>query len=383
MALSKPRSSKEPRGNISKNSSKTNNDDWINFLKKKKDNLSEPEARNNVSKLEQTLKEAREKLRKAEETLHKEQQAHNETKKKSGNNIGKNDDIHNLLSQEKIKNKGLLIELKELRKITENLEGKNEERVKDLQRENARTVLELNKLKAWKEEALTKMAASEKFCESQTRQIDKLREENSNLEKSSDENSLKIKKMLKKKEFEIELLKGDLKMNNQIIGNMRTELDEMYVNKTINEGQDMTSIENVREVPNQPIQSPNTSILKKRKRFPMESFVSVKKPRADDTSNREPINDEKNEDHNEEIKQEIVVLDEKIGQENSADTHRDFVEDVLDEIFENIDYNKKKLNLKNDEDLNISRTGERSIDDDDDGDCWFIRELLVNMIDDL
>ena len=131
LALSKPRSSKEPRGAISKNSSRTSNDDWINFLKKRKDNLSELEGRDKVTNLEQSLKEEREKLRKAEETLDKEKQAHNETKRKSGNNVGQNVDTHNLLSQEKIKNKGLLDELSSLRKKTENLEGKNEERMKD------------------------------------------------------------------------------------------------------------------------------------------------------------------------------------------------------------------------------------------------------------
>ena len=62
LALSKPRSTKEPRVNISKNSTRTNNDDWINFLKKRKDNLSELEGRDKVTKLEQTLKEERKKF---------------------------------------------------------------------------------------------------------------------------------------------------------------------------------------------------------------------------------------------------------------------------------------------------------------------------------
>ena len=72
LALSKPRSSKEPRGASSKTSSRTNNDDWINFLKKKKDNHSEVEAGDKVTKLEQSLKREREKLRETEEILRKE-----------------------------------------------------------------------------------------------------------------------------------------------------------------------------------------------------------------------------------------------------------------------------------------------------------------------
>jgi len=364
LALSKPRSTKEPRVNISKNSTRTNNDDWINFLKKRKDNTSELEAPDNITKLEQTLKEEREKARNAVETLGKEQQAHRETKAKSGYNIGQNDDIRNLLNQEKLKSKGLLDELNSLKKKTENLEGKNGEKIKDLQRENTRTVLELNKLKAWKEEALTRIAASTRLCENQhTNQIEKLREEN--------ENNMKAKKMLKelsvslkKKEFEIELLKGDLEKKNQIIGNMRTELNEMYVSKNINEGNDknMTSIENVREAPNRAIRSPNTSIVKKRKLDSMEYSASIKKLRADDGGNRKPKSDDQNGDAVKEIKQEMVVLEEQIVHEK--DTHRALVGDVLDEIFENIDYGEKKQD---------------SVGDD----SWFIKRLLVNMIDDL
>ena len=393
LALSKPRSSKEPRGTISKNSGRTNNDDWINFLKKKKDNLTELEGRDRVTKLEQSLKEEREKLRRSEETLHKEQLAHNETKRKSGNNAGQNVDSRNLLAQEKIKNKGLLDELSSLRKKTDNLGAKNEERIKELQRENARTVLEVKELKAWKEEALSKMSASAKFCESHhTSQIEKLRLENSNLQNLCDENSLKVKKMvkelsvsLKKKEFEIELLKGDLEKKNQIIHNMRTELDEMCVNKNINEGNDksMTSTENVRQVPNKTIASPNTSTLKKRKRFPMESFVSVKKARADDKSCRELIN-EQNEGPLKYLKQEMVVFDETIGPEEAVATCGDFVEDILEEILENIDYNKQKEERKTLEDatdITDIPSGDTLVEND--SDIWFIRELLVNMIDNL
>ena len=393
LALSKPRSSKEPRGTISKNSGRTNNDDWINFLKKKKDNLTELEGRDRVTKLEQSLKEEREKLRRSEETLHKEQLAHNETKRKSGNNAGQNVDSRNLLAQEKIKNKGLLDELSSLRKKTDNLGAKNEERIKELQRENARTVLEVKELKAWKEEALSKMSASAKFCESHhTSQIEKLRLENSNLQNLCDENSLKVKKMvkelsvsLKKKEFEIELLKGDLEKKNQIIHNMRTELDEMCVNKNINEGNDksMTSAENVRQVPNKTIASPNTSTLKKRKRFPMESFVSVKKARADDKSCRELIN-ELNEGPLKYLKQEMVVFDETIGPEEAVATCGDFVEDILEEILENIDYNKQKEERKTLEDATVIidfSSGDTLVEND--SDIWLIRELIFNMIDNL
>ena len=390
LALSKPRTSKEPRGAISKNSSRTNNDDWINFLKKRKDNLSEPDGKDKNPKLEQTLKEQRQKLRETEEALHKEQQAHTETKRKSGNNVGQNDDIRHILTQEKKKNKGLLDELSSLRKKIENLEGKNEERIKGLQRENAGTVLELKELKAWKEEAMKRIASSVKFCENQhTSQIEKLRVENRNLEKLCDENGTKEKKMLKevslslkKKEFEVDLLKGDLEKKNQIIQSLRTELDEMYVKRNINEGngKNVTSTENVLEWPNKTLSSPNTSILKKRKRFSMESVVSVKKARAADLSDRDTRYDEE-QNEVKHIKQEMVVLDETIEPEEATDTQLDFVEDILDEIFEKIDYIKQKP--KTSEDLTVTDSSARESLDDGDDDCRFIRELLVSMIDNL
>ena len=124
----------------------------------------------------------------------------------------------------------------------------------------------------------------------------------------------------------------------------------------------MTSIENVREVPNKAVRSPNTSIVKKRKLDSMEYSASIKKLRADDGGNRKPKSDDQNEDPVKEIKQEMVVLEEQIVHEK--DTHRALVEDVLDEIFENIDYGEKKQD---------------SVGDD----SWFIKRLLVNMIDDL
>ena len=74
----------------------------------------------------------------------------------------------------------------------------------------------------------------------------------------------------------------------------------------------------------------------------------------------------------------MVVFDETSGPEEAADTHGDFVKDILDEILENIDYNKKKR-----ENIQIPdfSSGETLVEDD--GDFWFIRELVVNMIDSL
>ena len=237
---------------------------------------------------------------------------------------------------------------------------------------------------------MKRIASSVKFCENQhTSQIEKLRVENRNLEKLCDENGTKEKKMLKevslslkKKEFEVDLLKGDLEKKNQIIQSLRTELDEMYVKRNINEGngKNVTSTENVLELPNKNLSSPNTSILKKRKRFSMESVVSVKKARAADLSDRDTRYDEE-QNEVKHIKQEMVVLDETIEPEEATDTQLDFVEDILDEIFEKIDYIKQKP--KTSEDLTVTDSSARESLDDDDGDCRFIRELLVSMIDNL
>ena len=321
LALSKPRIKKETKNGVTKN-----NDNWINFLKKRKDQLEE-EGRNSLkgdgglaAGLKQVDRErkagdgalmsqlagAERGLKEATAALESEKRDHSETQRKVDEIVSLKEELSKTLDKEKNKNLELLTEL--------------------------------DSLKVWKEEALSKMKASAKCLSQHTANIEKLQEEKIELQNVLEDTNLKNNKALedlsvslKKKVFENELLTGDLNQKDKIINNLREEINHLKSASKPSE------ISTDRDQTREPALNTEGS-QKKRKSFSFKEFLSKKKPRVDlmkggiKTMEEAPTPAKSfviwSDDNDQEEEQDIIILDESIEEEEKVEEEENVVEDV-------------------------------------------------------
>ena len=340
LALSKPKTKKEPRTGIQKNSAKSNPHDWINFLKKRKDNLNAEDVddksdSHRVKVLEKTLKDTK-------GALDKEKEAHADTKKRYDNDK-RVEEIRKNLTQEKKKNKELLAEL--------------------------------NSYKIVQDEVEKKLKTSAKVCRSQhTEKIEQLQKEKDEIKKIYEAKTLEINSMLaelkvtlKKKDFENELLKGDLEKKDKIIRDLRTKVAEK---KDSDEKPDRGIIQDSTLAT---LCSPSR---KKRKNVLKEDFLSKKKPRR--ASNSEDVRTLGNITNNivQKEEHEIIFLDETIEEEEAVTnfvTPADSVKLILDEMLD-FDYSSGEGEV-------ADGTHDSSFGVDQTDSIVFIVDLLASLLD--